>query len=367
MKKLIGYLKEINRKRNYITRDFRRAITIFYCGIKADKKHKQEISLQSVKKILFPFVDLGLGDAICHTGIWEKLKKSGYTIQIISEKRNESFFKNLDCIDEVYIVDIKNIKAMAMIETDLFISIYSWLKRKEYYNAQILLRTHYKFAISVGGTLTKPYNTYIPLSEDFHITSPQMHVLEALDLEPGTMEYSLPTLHEHDNFVYSYLTPFSGNKIIVLNPFASVAERSLSLAQLKALTARLSELPNTHIFIIGEKKKIEHLDMAESNVHVCLFNSLWDAVSLIKQSDLVISVETAVVHIASALNKKQVAIFYSLTMNNDNNLQANRIFSAIGEHVRQINFDSKISVLDIEDVYSQIIAELNARETNITQ
>lgn len=76
-------------------------------------------------------------------------------------------------IDEVYVVDINNIKKMKDIETDLVISHYSWMKRKELFNTQLLAKIHYKYAIGFGGWLDKPYNLMLPVSPEFHITHPQ--------------------------------------------------------------------------------------------------------------------------------------------------------------------------------------------------
>ena len=156
MKKIIGYLKEINRQRNHKTKELKRRLKLLSLSRQLQDKRKEKIDVSSVKKILFPFVDLGIGDAVCHTGIWRNLKDAGYQLQVIVEERNRDLFEKMTYIDEVYVVDINNIKTMKDIETDLVISHYSWMKRKELFNTQILAKIHYKYAIGFGGWLEKP-------------------------------------------------------------------------------------------------------------------------------------------------------------------------------------------------------------------
>ncbi|MEJ6906664.1 hypothetical protein, partial [Bradyrhizobium japonicum] len=80
-----------------------------------------------------------------------------------------------------------------------------------------------------------------------------------MNVKPASLNYSLPLLPEHDDFIENYLQPHAGKKIVVLNPFASVAERSLSQPQLEKLANGIVQCPDTQVFIIGEGKKLADL------------------------------------------------------------------------------------------------------------
>ncbi|MGU3414934.1 glycosyltransferase family 9 protein [Enterobacteriaceae bacterium C34A] len=365
MKKIIRYFKELNRERNRKTHELKRRVKLYTLSRKVNSNITKNLHLPEIKRILFPFVDLGIGDAVCHTGIWKKLKDAGYTVQIIAEERNRALFEKLDCIDEIYIADIRHINSLPHVETDLVISLYSWMKRKELFNTQLLMNINYKYAMSFGGWMTRPYNISIPLEHDFHITHPQQKILDALQVDSSELHYSLPLLRAHDDAIDNYLSAYSNKKIIVINPFASVGERSLSLSELEALATGLAKTQNSHIFIIGEKSKLQTIHIQHDDISISNFNSLWDAVSLIKKADLVISVDTAIVHIASAFDKKMLAIYYTMLLDHNQNLQGNRIFAPHSQNAVQLIFDKHNNKIDIEIVKTEALNLLNEKAGGI--
>ncbi|MCI1897571.1 MAG: lipopolysaccharide heptosyltransferase family protein [Enterobacter sp.] len=358
MKKLVGYLKEINRQRNHKTKELKRRIKLLSLSRQLQDKRREKIDTSNIKRILFPFVDLGIGDAVCHTGTWHALKQAGYTIQIVAEERNRDLFEKMADIDEVYIADVKNIDAMKPIETDLVISHYSWMKRKELFTTQLLRKINYKYAIGFGGWLAKPFNLMLPINSEFHITHPQKNILSALNVTPERLCYSLPALPEHERFIDSYLEPHAGKRIVVLNPFASVAERSLSIPQLHTLATEIVQSPDTQVFIIGEGGKLADLHFDNANITVCRFKSLWDAITLIKKADLVVSVDTAIVHIACAFDKKLIAIYFSMLLDHNKDYEGNTIFSPIGQNSEQLIYDKRNNKIDIEDIAAKVAREL---------
>lgn len=363
MKKIISYLKEINRQRNHKTKELKRRLKLLSVARQLHDKRQEKIDVSRVKRILFPFVDLGIGDAVCHTGTWHSLKEAGYTLQVIVEERNRDLFEKMTDIDEVYIVDINNIDAMNTIETDLVISHYAWMKRKELFNTLLLRKVHYKYAVGFGGWLDKPYNLMLPIDSEFHITHPQKEILNILNVKPESLRYSLPVLPEHDDFIDSYLQSHSGKTCVVLNPFASVAERSLSPSQLEKLANEITENPDVHVFIIGEGKKLADLHIENSQVTICRFNSLWDAITLIKKADLIVSVDTAIVHIACAFDKKLIAIYFSMLLDHNKKFEGNTIFAPVGNNSEQLIFDKHHNKLDIQSIAAKVLIKLGCERS----
>lgn len=347
MKKLINHIKLLNRARNNKLKELKRKIKLMFLSWTMPKKSEDDnVEPAMIKKITFPFVDLGLGDAVCHTAIWQRLKNAGYVVQVIADERNRDFLQHLDCIDELIIVDLRDIRSVSSIQTDLVINLYSWLKRKELYNTRLLAKIKHRYAISVGGLLSRPYNIVIPAPENTHITRPQQRILELLNVDADNLRYSLPCLPHHDEFIHKYLSRYNGKKIIVVNPFASVDARSLSLNQLENLLQRLDQ-DDHHIFIIGEKKKLENIDIESDSITICKFSSLWDAISLTIKADLVISVDTSIVHIACAFDKNLVSIFYSTILDNDEKLQGSIIFAPIGDKAKVVIFEGDNTMADV--------------------
>jgi ADP-heptose:LPS heptosyltransferase len=358
MKKMINYFKELNRERNRKTHELKRRVKLYALSKRINNKKNKNIHLPAIKRVLFPFVDLGIGDAVCHTGIWDKLKNAGYTVQIIAEERNRDLFEKLDCVDDVYIIDLNQIDRFEHIETDLVISLYSWMKRKELFNMQIMAKLNYKYSMSFGGWMTNPYNVNISVDNEFHITLPQQKILDTLSVDSSGIRYSLPFLQEHDDNINDYLSKYRDKEIIVINPFASVGERSLTLDQLETLAVGLAKARNAYIFIIGEKNKLANIKIQNDNISVSIFNSLWDAIFLVKKADLVISVDTAIVHIACVFRKKMIAIYYTMLLDHNEALQGNKIFAPHGENSRQLIFDKHKNKINVDVVLAEALSLL---------
>lgn len=145
----------------------------------------------------------------------------------------------------------------------------------------------------------------------------------------------------------------------MLNPFASVAERSLSLPQLEKLAIDIVQHPDTQVFIIGEGKKLADLAIDDEKITVCRFKSLWDAIMLIKKADLVVSVDTAIVHIACAFDKKIIAIYFSMLLDHNKNFEGNTIFSPTGKNSEQLIFDKRHNKINIDDISSKVFNKLS--------
>ena len=354
--KIINYLRHLNRKRNLATNTLKRNLHLYFQSRKLAPEIKGSILPNHYKRILFPFVNLGIGDAVCHTGLWQRLKELGYRVQIIAEKRNEFLFRNIDCIDEIYIVDTDRISDFKKVDTDIVICMYSWMKRKQYMEIQLLEKIHYHYAISVGGWIKKPFNVIIALPRKFHITTPQIIVLNHLGHTTCQLRYRIPTLRQSNEFIESYLKNFSKKKIVVINPFASVIERSMTHEQIVTILSKLSFNKNIHFFVIGQQEKLKELNLKFENISLCFFNSLWDAVSLIKKSDLVISVDTSIVHIACAFKKKLIGIYYSENIDYNPKLPGNFIFSPNTSNAQQIIFNNNQIPFDTETVIKKCLS-----------
>lgn len=356
--KIVNYLRHLNRKRNHATNTLKRSLRLYFTSRKLAPGVKGDILPNHYKRILFPFVDLGIGDAVCHTGLWQRLKELGYRIQIIAEKRNEFLFRNIDCVDEVYIVDINCISDFKKVDTEIVVCMYSWMKRKQYLEIQLLKKINYHYAISVGGWIKKPFNVIIPLPRKFHITTPQIIVLNHLGHTTCQLGYRIPTLRKSNEFIESYLQKFQNKKIVVINPFASVIERSMTHEQIGTVLSKLSINKNIHFFVIGQQEKLKQLNFKFENISLCLFNSLWDAISLIKKSDLVISVDTSIVHIACAFKKNLIGIYYSENIDYNPNLPGNFIFSPNTSNAQQIIFNNNQIPFDTDTVIERCLSNV---------
>ena len=97
----------------------------------------------------------------------------------------------------------------------------------------------------------------------------------------------------------------------------------------------------------------------DEKITVCRFKSLWDAITLIKKADLVVSVDTAIVHIACAFDKKIIAIYFSMLLDHNKNFEGNTIFSPVGKNSEQLIFDKRYNKINIDDISSKVLNKLS--------
>ncbi|MBG6241512.1 MAG: hypothetical protein EKE20_06015, partial [Candidatus Symbiopectobacterium sp. Dall1.0] len=99
------------------------------------------------------------------------------------------------------------------------------------------------------------------------------------------------------------------------------------------------------------------------NVSICIFDSLWDTIALVERADLVISVDTAIVHIACALNKKIVSIYFSQLIDDNKNYHGNKIFAPIDididNRARQLIFDTCHNGINISNISKNALSLLS--------
>lgn len=104
----------------------------------------------------------------------------------------------------------------------------------------------------------------------------------------------------------NYFNSITDNKKIIFNGDGS--DKSISKEKITdTLKTILNTFPEYHIFILGYdgylQKYTEILNTVNSNrLHITYKTSVEDTKALIKYADLLISIDTSLIHIASALN-----------------------------------------------------------------
>ncbi|SMY16272.1 glycosyltransferase family 9 protein [Photobacterium aquimaris] len=107
---------------------------------------------------------------------------------------------------------------------------------------------------------------------------------------------------------------------IVFNPFASSKKRCLTVEKSKEIINELKEKNLTCVFIVPDyiknKKKWTHA--LGHNCHILTVSSIQDSICLIKRSNGVISVDTALVHISTAYNKPIIGLYSQSELHSKN-------------------------------------------------
>ena len=316
--KIAKYLvREILLESIFIFRNFlRRFITnLFFNRARVKTKTKQ-----ASKKILFIRLDSKYGDSIVSQFSLEKIKKELNSQIYVLTKNKESidfFSRIVDCfiicqnprrIIQLY----QSYKDLSGIHFDYAIHLDKNIKDREL----ILLRYIKATSVITADTRVKFANKYlIQKGEVIHARKRYINLLNAMNIQTSGNE---STKLEIPNTYVKKMTQLTEKieKIIYFNPYGSGSQRKLSTIKIAEIKNHIQEIfPNFSILIQSKEHRELSIKGAEANVYVFETNSFNDILALIDISVLVISVDTATSHAATALGKPSI-VFYNTNKEN---------------------------------------------------
>ncbi|MDX5629727.1 MULTISPECIES: glycosyltransferase family 9 protein [unclassified Brenneria] len=353
---LIKKIKHINRQRNYKTKKLKKEIKIKLLLLQMKRKNEQ-FSPEKVHDILFILTGIGIGDVIFLSDVFRELHNHGYNVRILINNRVFFLFEGIEGVDEIIVIEGKSdFNKLKSIKTDLIIDLYSRLEYLTYSYIKTISLISHKFCIGFNSAYKKPYDIVFSVNEKHaHITHAYQKMLELLGIQKSSLQYHLNIPASFIEETEKYLKKFPEKKIIALNPFASCTRRSLTIKQTNELLKLCENIDNAHIIIIGEQEKIIKIKKS-LNSNICSFSSFWNAASIVKLSDLVVSVDTSIVHIASAFNKPLVSIYSSEVING---FQGDQFYAPNHENsIQLIAPDEAAKNIDTVFVYKNILSKI---------
>ncbi len=314
----------LNRKKNILFRKWKRNLARFIF----DRKNKHVFSskeLPHIKKVLFLRHDNKLGDMTVSTLAFRELKKRlpQAEISVIAGNSSLHLIKNNPHISKIFIYK-KNLfdifklgRTLAQEHFDLYIDM-----DKEVTPGSILLLSLIKPRFAFGFNRGKYAMYNVTETIDFpklHITDWYKKMFERLGLlaegESFDSSYELFVPAEASLAARNFLDTLpKADRNIIFNPFAASRHRCFSFEQAQ-LTAE--KFPQDNIILIGPKKELEAFGQGNTfpknlfKAEGSLYDSfgIWASVALLERADLLISPDTYIVHVASALKKSVFSVF----------------------------------------------------------
>lgn len=331
-KKKFATLRAWNRKRNYLMKDIRYYLNLFLQKLCWDKTKKTAINISAVKSILILRNEGKIGDVIVDTSVIKVLKEHHYCVDMLVTHSNAAILEYNPNIRNVYIADNNSLddfmkKRHHNVNKDILIALknnhYDLIIDPSMFNTPIH-RPRLLKAISAKNVISfnkkswlKHYSQSIPFDYNLqHITESYKILLTELNIKNIDLHYDLYYPEEIDNNVATYLSALpQGRKNIIINIFAGIQDRCLSLSQAKEIDDKLNAIfPNINVIILDHKKEIPQ----DAFKYAKIYNpqTLLHTVALIAKADLVISPDTSIVHIAATYQCPLVAIYKDAVQNN---------------------------------------------------
>ena len=188
-----------------------------------------------------------------------------------------------------------------------------------------------------------------------HIIEKNLEFLDLFEIKDKSYSKDVFIKNEYKDFYSKYIKKDKVN--ILFNTEGREESRILSINQINEISNGL-DLDKCNIMIVALDKQYKILNNnIDKKIQLINVNSIFQTISLIKESDLVISPDTAIIHFASMFDKKIIGI-YSL---DEKNFVANRPFSNDYKIVRsntKVNRIKEFKTKKVVDFANEYIKEL---------
>ncbi|MDU1912139.1 glycosyltransferase family 9 protein [Fusobacterium sp.] len=313
------------RKLNRIFQDYMREKRLKVGRYIWDRKRNKEkikignfIEKNNIKKILFMRYDGKIGDMVINTLMFREIKKKYPYIKIgvVTEEGAKAIIKNNSNIDKIYDYK-KNIKKLALKianeKYDLLIDFSEMLR----VNQMMLINLcKARFNMGLNREEWKLFDISIKSGIDFkwtdHITERYSAYLKKLGFKENEIDKKYDIYIEETEKYKEFFKEIKEKKVVVLNPYGASKHKSFTLETLNKIINHLKTKDMGVILIyFGDKyKELNKLKIINENVYIPEnIETIQDSIYLIKRSDLVITPDTSIVHIASALNKANISVY----------------------------------------------------------
>lgn len=280
----------------------------------------------SPKKILFLRKDGKIGDFIVSSFVFREIKKQRPEIQIgvVCTPKNKSLLENNPYIDFFHLLPSRKIadhiklgKSLAEYGYDTVIDPTVLLRNRDLLLLSMIKAKHY-----IGYKKSRYQLFNFSLESDVHFSEIYRQALEICGFHPVDSHYDIPQKSPYNENVQQFLTEHQLKDYIAINFFGAANSRKFNVQNINAFLDYFQQnLPHKSLLLLTYPDVSALLKACVSNrKNVFLYEntqSIFDSIELIRYADWVISPDTAIVHIASGLEKKIIGFYQK----NDENWQ----------------------------------------------
>ena len=321
-------MKNLIKKLNRIFQDYMREKRLKIGKYIWDRKDRVKIlegnsflEDNDIKSILFLRYDGKIGDMVVNSLMFREIRKvyPNIKIGVVARGAAMDIIKDNPNIDKIYEYhkDRKKIKDLALKikeeKYDLLIDFSEMLR----VNQMMLINLcGARFNIGLDRKEWKLFDLSIESDKDFkwteHITNRYLAYLIKLGLKKENIDISYDIYLKDEKKYEFFFNEIKENKKLILNPYGASKHKSFTIETLENIITCLKDKDIAIILVyFGDKyRELEALEKKYTNVYIPKnITNILDTAILIKKSDYVISPDTSIVHIASALNKKMITVY----------------------------------------------------------
>lgn len=359
-------IREWNRRKNYYIKQLKIDVKIYIAKLLWDKSKKNSFDVGLVKTVLLLRNEGTVGDVVVTTPLIKCLNEAGYSVDLLLTKKNSlaikynPYVRNVyeadDCSNAVFIKDFNHtvsdltIKSLKKENYDLIVDLC--LFETPVHRMKLFHDIKPKYIIGFN-----KWNCINHYSKSISFKNDKQHVTKAISLVAEQMSLKFINSREYNlhipEFILSeiknYFKAYENDFKIVINAFTGSPERNLSPQQLSNILDMLTNIsPKVKIVILDHKNEL-NMSLPE-NIVINPFSSLHHVMALIRESDMVISPDTSIVHISAAWKKPLISVYKNVGDNNDLWSPGYKNASQLIVNNRKISNVDKIPDLIIDEI-----------------
>ena len=321
-------MKNLIKKLNRIFQDYMREKRLKIGKYIWDRKGRVKIlegnnflEDNNIKSILFLRYDGKIGDMVVNSLMFREIKKvyPNIKIGVVARGAAIAVIKDNPNVDKIYeyYKDRKKIKDLALkIKEEKYDLLVDFSEMLRVNQMMLINLCGARINIGLDRKDWKLFDLFIESDKDFkwteHITNRYLAYLIKLGLKKENINIFYDIYLKDEKKYEAFFNEIKENKKLILNPYGASKHKSFSIETLEKI---INYLKNKNIAVIlvyfGDKyKELEFLEKKYKYVYMPQkIESILDTAILIKKSDYVITPDTSIVHIASALNKKMITVY----------------------------------------------------------
>ncbi|MFY1038272.1 glycosyltransferase family 9 protein [Pantoea agglomerans] len=325
-------IREWNRRKNYYLKEVKLEARMSIAKLLWDKRKKVSFEPDSVKTILLVRNEGKVGDIIVSMPLIRSLHQAGYAVDLLVTEACYDVIKYSPFIRHIYksgtcsynhylksfyhTVSKATMKKLNRNKYDLIID--PCLSETPVHRMKLFRDINARFVIGLNKesdishyTVSVPYK-----NEKQHVTELLSLISKSIGVKAtGNFTYSLHFPDVVLEEVRHFLSPWENKKKILINAFAGTPERNFSQQQLLEIINMISN-NSREVKIITLDHRNEIAVPLPENVVKNPFYTLHHVMALIKESDMVITPDTSIVHISAAWKKPLIAVYKNAPNNN---------------------------------------------------
>lgn len=287
-----------------------------------DSYSKASSSLQSnnIHSIVFLRQDGKIGDYIVSSFVFREIKKVAPHIQlsVVCTNKNRELFDNNPYIDTVFIVKAKSIISYWLVgliikkrNIDIVIDPTSFIRNRDL----VLIRTiNASYNIGFDKENYKIFNLSIK-NHGQHYTEIYKKAISFVGINNPDCAYDIPVSVSHQQTIQNFLKNNHISDYIAINFFGAAKSRRFTKEKISRFLEFFNQtLPNTTFILLTYPSVTSTLEeILSKGIKNCFIYrntiSIQDTIELIRHARVVITPDTATVHIAAGLNKQIIAFY----------------------------------------------------------